>query len=397
MKKIIVSLLTLVGILLPCHRVLAYCHGNAYGGYSSHSYGQSSHSNTYGGSTSHTAGEGTTHTSAYGTDTSHSAGGGTTHNNAYGGSTSGAYGEGATHNNAYGGSTSGAYGEGATHNNVYGGSTSGAYGEGATHTNPYGGTTSAAYGEGAYHTNSYGTTTAYQSGGYYGYHPPTTVNYYGASCANVNGWATAAAVTTTAAVATASRAVLTTDDAAATSNAYNAGYNAAATNQQPVPPPQPQVPPPVTYTMGQTVSALPASGVTSTANVQGSTYYLCGTTWFYPAFGANGVYYRVVPPPTFQPPPQAGERIMAIMQQLNLAPQQEIAVVPILKVELPKLEAIKNNSSLSQLQKLEQLIAIQDENAPQLQNILSPEQYSALQSILKANLQKAIEAQLNGM
>ena len=88
---------------------------------------------------------------------------------------------------------------------------------------------------------------------------------------------------------------------------------------------------------------------------------------------------------------------MAIMQQLNLAPQQEIAVVPILKVELPKLEAIKNNSSLSQLQKLEQLIAIQDENAPQLQNILSPEQYSALQSILKANLQKAIEAQLNGM
>jgi len=33
-------------------------------------------------------------------------------------------------------------------------------------------------------------------------------------------------------------------------------------------------------------------------SVHGSTYYLCGNTWFQPSFGANGVYYRVVPTPS---------------------------------------------------------------------------------------------------
>ena len=395
MKKIIVSLLGLLIVSLPCQQVFAYSHGNCYGGSSTHSYGSSSHSNTNGGSTSHTAGEGTSHTSAAGTSTSHSTGGGTSHSNAYGGSTSGEYGQGASHTNTYGGSTSAAYGEGASHTNTYGGSTSAAYGQGATHTNTYGGSTSAAYGEGAYHTNTYGATTAYHPTTYYGYHPPTTVNYYGASCSNVNGWATAAAVTT-AAVATS--AVISANTAAATSNAYNSGYNAGAStgSQQVVisqPAPQPVA---YNYTVGQTFAALPPGGITSTATVQGTTYYLCGTTWFSPAFGANGVYYRVVPPPTAQPP-QAGERVLAILQQLNLTPQQEVAVIPILKIELPQLEAIKSNTSISGLQKLEQLFAIQNQNAPQLQNILSPEQYATLQAILKADLQKAIEAQLNGI
>jgi hypothetical protein len=31
--------------------------------------------------------------------------------------------------------------------------------------------------------------------------------------------------------------------------------------------------------------------------VNGATYYLCGNTWFSPSYGANGVYYRVVPTP----------------------------------------------------------------------------------------------------
>jgi hypothetical protein len=32
-------------------------------------------------------------------------------------------------------------------------------------------------------------------------------------------------------------------------------------------------------------------------NVHGTTYYLCGNTWFQPNYGANGVYYKVVPAP----------------------------------------------------------------------------------------------------
>jgi hypothetical protein len=29
----------------------------------------------------------------------------------------------------------------------------------------------------------------------------------------------------------------------------------------------------------------------------GSTYYLCGNSWFKPSYGANGVYYRAVSAP----------------------------------------------------------------------------------------------------
>ena len=49
------------------------------------------------------------------------------------------------------------------------------------------------------------------------------------------------------------------------------------------------------YSIGQLVGALPAGCITPT--VQGTTYYLCGNTWFSAAYGANGVYYRVVPSP----------------------------------------------------------------------------------------------------
>jgi hypothetical protein len=47
--------------------------------------------------------------------------------------------------------------------------------------------------------------------------------------------------------------------------------------------------------MGVNYAALP-SGCTS-PNVGGATYFLCSNTWFLPSYGANGVYYRVVPTP----------------------------------------------------------------------------------------------------
>jgi hypothetical protein len=49
------------------------------------------------------------------------------------------------------------------------------------------------------------------------------------------------------------------------------------------------------YQMGAAYAALPAGCVSP--GVQGQTYYMCGNTWFSPAYGANGVYYRVVPAP----------------------------------------------------------------------------------------------------
>lgn len=52
----------------------------------------------------------------------------------------------------------------------------------------------------------------------------------------------------------------------------------------------------IAYQMGAVYAALPSSGC-AMPEVNGAMYYLCGNTWFSPAYGANGVYYRVVPTP----------------------------------------------------------------------------------------------------
>ena len=70
--------------------------------------------------------------------------------------------------------------------------------------------------------------------------------------------------------------------AAATSSAYSAGVAAGSAAATP-------------YVMGAVYGVLPVG--CSMEAVGGATYYFCGSTWFQPSFGANGVYYRVVPAP----------------------------------------------------------------------------------------------------
>jgi hypothetical protein len=50
-----------------------------------------------------------------------------------------------------------------------------------------------------------------------------------------------------------------------------------------------------TYAMGVNYAAVPAGAMA--INKNGTTYYLSGNTWFQPHYGANGVYYAVVPTP----------------------------------------------------------------------------------------------------
>jgi hypothetical protein len=47
--------------------------------------------------------------------------------------------------------------------------------------------------------------------------------------------------------------------------------------------------------MGMSYATLPAGSMS--INKNGQTYYLYGNTWFQPSYGANGVFYRVVPTP----------------------------------------------------------------------------------------------------
>jgi len=177
-----------------------------------------------------------------------------------------------THMNRAGGSTSHEAGVGTERTNAYGGNTEHAYGGGTEHNNVYGGSTEGRYGEGAYHTTPYGDT-AYRPPvpDAYAYHPPTDVNYYGAGCYNCGGYATAGAVAAGVVVGAAVATAAESTDAATTTTATT------------------------TYVVGNVYPTLP--GGCAQPTVQGTTYYLCGNTWFKPNFGANGVYYLVVPAP----------------------------------------------------------------------------------------------------
>jgi hypothetical protein len=186
-----------------------------------------------------------------------------------------------------GGTASG--GDGSWHaNSAYGGSASG--GGGSWHaTGAEGGTASG--GEGYWHgttasgTTAYGGYDAYHGATYYGgtystYHPPTVVdNYYGTGCYDCGGWnAAGAAAVGVAAGTMLGAASANAANANANANAYAAGVAAGES-----------------YAMGAIYTTLPAGCVYST--VGPSNYYSCNGTWFSPSYGANGVYYRVVPPP----------------------------------------------------------------------------------------------------
>ena len=88
----------------------------------------------------------------------------------------------------------------------------------------------------------------------------------------------------------------------------------------------------------------------------------------------------------------AEEKAIALAQQLKLTPQQEVEVLPILKAEAPKFEAIKNDSSMSGMEKMKALRAIHSENAEPLQKILTPAQYQQLQAFREAVIKKAVAA-----
>jgi Spy/CpxP family protein refolding chaperone len=83
-----------------------------------------------------------------------------------------------------------------------------------------------------------------------------------------------------------------------------------------------------------------------------------------------------------QPIPKARERrLEAVAKQLHLTREQEKQLVPILRAEEPKLQAIKNDQSLSRAEKLQQLRAVHDASNPQVKEILTSAQYQQLQAI----------------
>jgi hypothetical protein len=181
--------------------------------------------------------------------------------NRFGGSSFHGWGE-SGHSNAWGGSTEHVAGEGTEHTNAWGGDTEHAYGGGTEHTNVYGGTTAGAYGAGVVHTDPAGVPVY---GGYPAYHPPVAVPYY--SSTGCYGCAAAAGAIVGA----------------------GAGYAAAAAAAPAA------APLTVTPVAGGSYAMLPPGAIA--VSRLGTTYYLSGNTWYQPVYGANGVFYQVVPAP----------------------------------------------------------------------------------------------------
>jgi hypothetical protein len=128
---------------------------------------------------------------------------------------------------------------------------------------------------GAYGATAYGGDDHYYGGDYYGgYHPPTVVNTYATGCYSCGGWY-AAGVAATGALIGATAAD------AANANTYAEGYAAGVSN--------------TAYAMGAIYPTLPLGATVQT--IGSTTYYLYNGVWFSPSYGANGVYYRVVPTP----------------------------------------------------------------------------------------------------
>ena len=81
----------------------------------------------------------------------------------------------------------------------------------------------------------------------------------------------------------------------------------------------------------------------------------------------------------------------AISQQLGLTPQQKLKMLPILREELPKVQALKNDNSLTRMQKAQQIRAIHQQTDPQMKAILTPEQYQKLKAIRQQAIKEATE------
>ena len=97
-------------------------------------------------------------------------------------------------------------------------------------------------------------------------------------------------------------------------------------------------------------------------------------------------------PASFAQKAGAMSKAQAIAQQLNLTPQQKEKVLPILINEAPKVRAIKNDNSLSKVQKIQQLRAIHQQTDPQMKAILTPEQYQKLKAIRQQTIREATQA-----
>ena len=81
------------------------------------------------------------------------------------------------------------------------------------------------------------------------------------------------------------------------------------------------------------------------------------------------------------------EKLQSLSQVLGLSAQQKSQLLPILKAEAPKLEALKSDPS--KRDKRKEMKAIHEQADPQVKAILTPTQYQQWKAIRKQEIDKA--------
>jgi hypothetical protein len=82
--------------------------------------------------------------------------------------------------------------------------------------------------------------------------------------------------------------------------------------------------------------------------------------------------------------------ISGLAQKLHLSPQQVQQVMPILQNEVPKLMGIKNNTNLTNQQKVTETKQVQQQSDSKLKSMLSPEQFTSLKNFRSMQLQDVV-------
>jgi len=116
----------------------------------------------------------------------------------------------------------------------------------------------------------------------------------------------------------------------------------------------------------------------------GDTYYGARSNEF------GYANYEIIPTPQFVVNPLAA-MIDQFSIELGLTQQQKQQIVPMLKQAAPQLAALKKNTSLKPLQKIEQLKQIADSVDTKITPLLNPDQQQKFQAIRDEHRRQLIE------
>jgi len=88
-----------------------------------------------------------------------------------------------------------------------------------------------------------------------------------------------------------------------------------------------------------------------------------------------------------QPATTGAEKAQKLAQVLNLNPQQQSQLAPILQAEAPKVQSIAHDPNLSPSEKQSQLKTVYSQTNPLVKSILTPTQYKQWQMIRRDELE----------